>query len=202
VTRRILILAAAVAAAVAAVVAAAPAPAARAPALLQVWAVQRTYSPPVPVTGLSSYFDVTLPDASVPGRWDVAYDLSLRQARPSSTRQVAVWVHYHNRIPAGHLAAHPVIYGQQWNLYAAGAAGPVTFTLPYAAELTAAQFPARRWTYGTVHLQAMLRWLSGHGYLPRRAQLAGLSFGWEFASAGGASQVFTLQRFSLTGPAA
>jgi hypothetical protein len=51
---------------------------------------------------------------------------------------------------------------------------------------------------GAVDILAMLMWEINHGYLPTNAQLGLTGFGFEICSTGGASETFTVSRFSLT----
>jgi hypothetical protein len=172
-----------------------PPPAAAAPPArpLAVWAVERDFTPPVPLahlTALWSYFDLVQPGEHAPGRWDACYLLKMRHGTT-----VAVWASTHNQTPPGRIAARPWFGSTQWDLWAGD--GPLTFTVAYHYDTTAATIPARKWTYGTVYLRAMLNWLTAHRYLTGREQLAGVVFGWEFASAGGADRSFTLRRYTL-----
>jgi hypothetical protein len=173
-----------------------PALAARRPPTLTVWATERDWSPAVPISQLaqlSSYFDVVQPGASAPGSWDTLYQLQLASQRPNRTTDVAIWASTHNRTPPGRVVARPVFGGTEWEVWAQGRS--VTFTLQYN-ELSAVVLPVRRWTYGTVHLAEMLRWLTGHGYLTGREQLTELCFGWQFSPAA-SGQVYTARRFTL-----
>jgi hypothetical protein len=168
---------------------------------LAVWAENRDIAPAVPLAELAelrSYFDLVQPAEHAPGRWDACYRVLLRQFRPkytaSGTSTVSVWASTHGRTPPGRVVGHPVFSGTEWVAWWVPSSGHVTFALEYTGT-TAAVIPFRRWTYGTVHLQEMLKWMIRRGYLTGREELAGVSFGWEFAPGSGGS--FTLRRYFM-----
>ena len=178
-----------------------PAPASSAPygQVTTVWAAERDMPTPVPLNKLtvfSSYFDLVQPGPKAPGSWDACYRVLLRGLRPKAASTISIWASTHNRKPPGQIVAHPRFGGVEWDVWAYGSSGPVTFTLEYT-ELSAVVMPYRRWTYGTVHLLAMLRWLVSNGYLTGREQLTGLRFGYEFVSVGGSDRSFTVRVFKV-----
>jgi hypothetical protein len=158
-----------------------------------VWSYTTSWDTPVAPGQLpSSYFDVVLPPGSA-GRWDTAYHLQLTTAR-----LLVIWVHTCNLTPPGRQVAEPVFDGVRWQAWAVPG-GQVTFALPYGTELAAVAIPARKWTYGTVHLAAMAEWAVSHGYLPASTRVTGLQFGFEFAQVPPGGQQFIVDHFNMTG---
>jgi hypothetical protein len=50
---------------------------------------------------------------------------------------------------------------------------------------------------GMTHIQASLKWLTGHGYLKANATLTQVDFGWEIASTNGVPKDFRMTRYWL-----
>jgi hypothetical protein len=97
--------------------------------------------------------------------------------------EVMIWVNNHGRIPSGRIIGHTWIFGQYFAVWRGGPT--YTFALDYNE------------TSGQTHILASLQWLMEHGYVPARATLTQVDFGWEVASTGGSPMDFTMTGYWL-----
>ena len=97
--------------------------------------------------------------------------------------EVMIWVDNHGQRPSGNVIGHAAIFGQHFAVWHGGT--DYTFALDHNE------------TTGMTHIQASLRWLISHGYIPASATLTQVNFGWEIASTNSKAEDFKLTGYWL-----
>jgi hypothetical protein len=97
--------------------------------------------------------------------------------------EVMIWVDNHGQRPSGNVIGHAAIFGQHFAVWHGGT--DYTFALDHNE------------TTGMTHIQASLRWLISHGYIPASATLTQVNFGWEIASTNGVPKDFSMTKYWL-----
>ena len=77
--------------------------------------------------------------------------------------EVMIWVDNHGQRPSGNVIGHATIFGQHFAVWHGGT--DYTFALDHNE------------TTGMTHIQASLKWLISHGYIPASATLTQVNFG-------------------------
>ena len=116
---------------------------------------------------------------------EAGYDIWLTGT--SGSQEIMVWVDNARRGTGGAaVIGHATIFGQRFTvLRYGGQGGEIIFSLDHNEHT------------GTVHILASLRWLQGHGYVPTRARVGQVDFGWEICSTGGQPERFTVSAYTL-----
>lgn len=143
-------------------------------------------SSPVPYSGVTSMvstFNQTMPPTSDNYIGESAYDLWLNDW----ATEVMVWVDNHNQVPAGHVVATLNSYGRTYKLWATGTGVHQTYSFADTGNRSS----------GTVHIQALIRYLVNHNYIPNTSTYTSDQFGWEICSTNNVTLPFTVNNYSL-----
>lgn len=143
-----------------------------------------------PVRGLGRL--VSVYTESMPARGTIAqaaFDVWMSNNH-GHANEIMIWLDNHNRGSGGaDKKAAVTIYGQRWTLYQDGG-DELIWSLGRPGTF-------KRQGKGVVHILAMLRWLTSHGFTSPAANVEQIDFGWEICSTGGNSQVFRVSRYII-----
>jgi hypothetical protein len=137
---------------------------------------------------LRSTFSETMPAASKGTIAEAGFDLWTSGGPRSGSGEVMIWTDNQGRGTGGaKVLLRHTFAGQPFTLMQyGGRTGELIWSLHNSESR------------GTVHILAMLNWMSNHHYLRANASLGQADFGWEICSTGGHAQTFTMKSFTLS----